>query len=98
MTKLVKCVKLQRESERLDFQPFPGDLGKKIFDNVSKIAWKEWLEQQKMLVNEYRLNLSEIKSRQFLMAETEKYFFNCEKQESSGTDNEEGKNNTNRNT
>ncbi len=75
MTKLIKCIKLKKESEGLDFQPFPGGLGEKIFNNVSRIAWKEWLEKQKMLVNEYRLNLSEIEARNFLMEETEKYFF-----------------------
>ncbi len=75
MTKIITCVKLKVESEGLDFQPFPGALGEKIYNNVSKIAWKEWLEKQKMLVNEYRLNLSEVKAREFLMGETEKYFF-----------------------
>ena len=75
MTKIITCVKLKQESEALDFQPFPGSLGKKIYNNVSKIAWQEWLEKQKMLVNEYRLNLSEVKAREFLMDETEKYFF-----------------------
>ena len=75
MTKIITCVKLKQESEALDFQPFPGSLGKKIYNNVSKIAGQEWLEKQKMLVNEYRLNLSEVKALEFLMDETEKYFF-----------------------
>ncbi len=72
---MVDCIKLKQNLEGLESQPFPGELGKKIFNEVSKVAWKEWLEKQKMLVNEYRLNLSEIKARQFLMTETENYFF-----------------------
>ena len=52
MARLVQCVKLKREAEGLDFPPYPGDLGRRVFDNVSKEAWKQWLEQQKMLVNE----------------------------------------------
>ena len=73
--RMVDCIKLKQNLEGLESQPFPGELGKKIFNEVSKVAWKEWLEKQKMLVNEYRLNLSEIKARQFLMTETENYFF-----------------------
>ena len=75
MNRKVRCVKLGGEADGLDRRPFPGDLGEKIFNNVSKNAWDQWLEQQKMIVNEYRLNLSELKARQFLMRETEKYFF-----------------------
>jgi hypothetical protein len=51
MARQVHCVKLKREAEGLDFPPYPGELGRRIFDNVSKEAWKQWLEQQKMLVN-----------------------------------------------
>ena len=79
---MVVCIKLKQNLEGLESQPFPGELGKKIFNEVSKVAWKEWLEKQKMLVNEYRLNLSEIKARQFLMAETENYFFGVREKKS----------------
>ena len=79
---MVDCIKLQQNLEGLEKQPFPGELGKKIFNKVSKAAWKEWLEKQKMLVNEYRLNLSEIKARQFLMTETENYFFGAPEKKS----------------
>ena len=72
---MVKCVKLGREAEGLDFPPYPGPLGKKVFDNVSKEAWKQWLEQQKMLVNENRLSLADPKARKYLLEQTEKYFF-----------------------
>ncbi|MBI2508770.1 MAG: oxidative damage protection protein, partial [Betaproteobacteria bacterium] len=54
MPRTVRCVKLGREAEGLDFPPYPGELGKRIFEQVSKEAWKQWLEHQKMLVNENR--------------------------------------------
>ncbi|HUF22085.1 MAG TPA: oxidative damage protection protein [Burkholderiales bacterium] len=75
MTRTVQCIKLGREAEGLDFPPLPGELGKRIFENVSKEAWKGWLEQQKMLVNENRLSLADPKARKYLMEQTERYFF-----------------------
>ena len=59
MARTVKCVKLGREAEGLDFPPYPGELGKRIWENVSKEAWAQWLKQQTMLVNENRLNLAD---------------------------------------
>ena len=75
MARTVKCVKLDREAEGLDFLPFPGELGKRVFENVSKEAWKGWLEQQKMLVNENRLSLADAAARKYLAAQMEAYFF-----------------------
>jgi Fe-S cluster biosynthesis and repair protein YggX len=75
MTRTVQCIKLGREAEGLDFPPLPGELGKRIFESVSKEAWKGWLEQQKMLVNENRLSLADPKARKYLMEQTERYFF-----------------------
>ncbi|MGB8855080.1 MAG: oxidative damage protection protein [Burkholderiales bacterium] len=75
MSRMIQCIKLKREAEALDFPPYPGELGKRIFENVSKEAWKQWLEQQKMLVNENRLNLSDIKARKYLAEQMEKHFF-----------------------
>jgi Fe-S cluster biosynthesis and repair protein YggX len=75
MARLVQCVKLGREAEGLDFPPFPGELGKRLFENVSKEAWKGWLEHQKMLVNENRLNLADPQARKYLLEQTERYFF-----------------------
>ncbi len=66
MARVVKCIKLGREAEGLDFPPYPGELGKRIFENVSKEAWKQWLEHQKMLVNENQLNLADKKARDYL--------------------------------
>jgi Fe-S cluster biosynthesis and repair protein YggX len=75
MARTVYCVKLGKEAEGLDFPTYPGELGKRIFDNVSKEAWKQWLEHQKMLVNENRLNLADKKARDYLAAQMEKHFF-----------------------
>ena len=60
MARMVNCIKLKREAEGLDYPPYPGELGKKLWESVSKEAWKGWLEHQKMLVNENRLNLAVI--------------------------------------
>ena len=68
-------MKLGREAEGLDRPPYPGELGQRIFENVSKEAWKQWLAHQTMLINEYRLVPFEPKARKFLVGEMEKYFF-----------------------
>ena len=75
MTYMVNCVKLGREAEGLHAPPYPGELGKRVYLNVSKEAWKMWLGHQTMLINEYRLTPIEPKARQFLETEMEKYFF-----------------------
>ncbi|MDD5325675.1 MAG: oxidative damage protection protein [Polaromonas sp.] len=75
MTRLVHCIKLGREAEGLDFPPYPGPLGKRIWAEVSKEAWAAWLKQQTMLVNENRLNLADAKARQYLALQMEKHFF-----------------------
>jgi Fe-S cluster biosynthesis and repair protein YggX len=72
---MVKCVKLGREAEGLDFAPYPGELGKRIYENVSKEAWAQGLKQQTMLVNENRLNLADQRARKYLAAQMEKHFF-----------------------
>ncbi len=75
MARMVKCVKLGQEAEGMAFPPYPGDLGKRIFENVSKEAWAGWLKQQTMLVNENRLSLADPAARKYLSEQTEKYFF-----------------------
>ena len=75
MARTVHCVKLDRTAEGLDFPPYPGELGRRIYDNVSKEAWKQWLELQKMLVNENRLNLADKKARDYLAQQMERHFF-----------------------
>jgi len=72
----VFCVKFQREMEGLDEVPFEGHpLGQKIFENVSKEAWKTWMEHMKMLMNEYRLNLGTTEAQEFLLKQMDDYFF-----------------------
>jgi Fe-S cluster biosynthesis and repair protein YggX len=75
MTRIVHCVKLGRDAEGLAFAPWPGELGKRIYEQVSKEAWAGWLAHQTMLINENRLNPLEAKARAFVAAEMEKYFF-----------------------
>ncbi len=75
MARTVRCVKLGKEAEGLDYPTYPGELGKRIFENVSKEAWKAWLGQQTMLMNEYRINPLDPKARKFIEGEMEKYFF-----------------------
>ena len=72
---MVQCVKLGREAEGLDFPPYPGELGKRIFEKVSREAWADWIKHQTMLVNENRLNLSDIKARKYLAEQMEAHFF-----------------------
>jgi Fe-S cluster biosynthesis and repair protein YggX len=75
MGRKIYCSKLKQEAEGLAKPPFPGALGEKIFNEVSKQAWTMWLSHQTMLINEYRLNLIEAKARDFLKDEMQKYFF-----------------------
>jgi Fe-S cluster biosynthesis and repair protein YggX len=72
----VFCVKFQREMEGLDEVPFEGHpLGQKIYDNISKEAWKMWVEHMKMIMNEYRLNLGTQQAQEFLIQQMDNYFF-----------------------
>lgn len=75
MSKKIFCEKLQKEADALTSQPYPGELGQRIMQNISQEAWNAWLGHQTMLINEYRLNLMDAKSRTFLEEEMEKYFF-----------------------
>lgn len=75
MTRTVNCVLLKREAEGLDRLPYPGALGQRIFEQVSREAWAGWVRHQTMLINEYRLTPVDPKARKFLEAEMEKYFF-----------------------
>lgn len=75
MNRSVNCVKLGKEAEGLPRPPYPGELGKRIFENVSKEAWQMWLKHQTMLINEMRLTPIDPRAREFLEAEMEKFFF-----------------------
>ncbi len=75
MARTVNCVLLGKEAPGLDYLPYPGELGKRIYASVSKEAWAKWVQHQTMLINEYRLTPIEPKARKFLEAEMEKFFF-----------------------
>ena len=75
MSRLVNCILLKKEAEGLERMTYPGDLGKRIFENVSQEAWKQWVGHQTILMNEYRLSPINPKDRKFLEEEMEKFFF-----------------------
>ena len=75
MSRTVQCVKLGKEAEGLEFPPWPGDLGKRVYENVSKEAWQMWLQHQTMIINEYRLNAMDPKARELIAEEMEKFLF-----------------------
>ena len=75
MARTVQCVYLKKEADGLYCVPYPGELGKRLYANVSKEAWALWLKHQTMLVNENRLNLADQRARQYLARQMERYFF-----------------------
>jgi Fe-S cluster biosynthesis and repair protein YggX len=75
MPRLVHCVKFNREMEGLDEPPQPGELGQRLYEHVSKEAWKIWIQRQIMLINEYRLNLADPNAGKFLDEAMEQFFF-----------------------
>mgnify|MGYP001609324473 FL=1 len=75
MARMVKCIKLGTEAEGLDFPPMPGEIGKRIYENVSKEAWQQWIKLQTMLINENRLRLADPRARQYLAEQVTKHFF-----------------------
>ena len=84
MARMVHCVKLGRDAEGLDFPPYPGEIGKRIYESVSKQAWQAWLEHQKMLINENRLNLAESRARKYLEEQMLKHFFGAGADQAAG--------------
>ena len=75
MPRTVYCQYLKREADGLERLTYPGDLGKRIYDNISAEAWRAWVGHQTMLINEYRLSPIEPKARKFLVEEMEKFLF-----------------------
>ena len=75
MARTVQCTYLKKEAEGLDFSPYPGDLGARIYNNISKEAFELWKRHQTMLVNENRLNLADARARQYLARQMENHFF-----------------------
>jgi Fe-S cluster biosynthesis and repair protein YggX len=75
MSRIVNCIKLGREAEGLARPPYPGELGRRIYEQVSKEAWQGWLKHQTMLINENRLSPMDPRARAFLEDQMEKFFF-----------------------
>ena len=75
MSRTVNCIYLKKEGDGMDFAPYPGELGQRIYDNVSKEAWQLWVAHQTMLINEYHLTPIEPEARKLLETEMEKFFF-----------------------
>lgn len=75
MARTVNCVYLNKEADGLDFQLYPGDLGKRIFDNISKEAWGLWQKKQTMLINEKKLNMMNVDDRKFLEEQMTSFLF-----------------------
>jgi Fe-S cluster biosynthesis and repair protein YggX len=75
MTHMVRCARLGKELPGLEYQPMQGELGRRIYDQVSLEAWKEWLRHSVMLINEYRLNPAEPEARAALREQMERFFF-----------------------
>lgn len=75
MSRTVHCIKLGTQAPGLDRPPLPGPLGQRIYENVSKQAWQDWIAHQTRLINEYRLVLADAQARKFLSEEMERYFF-----------------------
>lgn len=75
MSRMIQCTYLKKEAEGLTFAPYPGELGKRIYDNISKEAFEMWKRHQTMLVNENRLNLADARARQYLARQMERFLF-----------------------
>jgi len=75
MSKTLFCAKLKQDAEAMSAPPFPGPQGERLFNQISKQAWSMWLSHQTMLINEYRLSLTDPKAREFLAKERENFLF-----------------------
>ena len=84
MARMIQCAYLKKEAEGLDFPVYPGELGKRIYENVSKEAFEAWKKHQTMLVNENRLNLADARARQYLARQMEQFFFGTGAEQPSG--------------
>ena len=84
MTRMIFCQKLKKEAEGLTTAPYPGELGQKIYNQICKEAWQLWLKRQTMFINEYRLNLADVKARSMLAEEMKRFLFEDEDQPPPG--------------
>jgi Fe-S cluster biosynthesis and repair protein YggX len=84
MTRMVQCTYLKKEAPGLTYSPYPGDLGKRIYDGISAEAFDLWKRHQTMLVNENRLNLADARARQYLARQMEQFLFGGEADKPAG--------------
>jgi len=84
MARTVQCIRLKKEAEGLEFPPYPGDMGTRIWQSISKEAWQEWMDVQTRLVNENRLNLADMRARKYLKEQMEKFLFEDQDVEAQG--------------
>ena len=75
MARMIQCIKLKKEAEGLDYPPYPGELGTKIWNSISKEAWQQWTDIQTRIVNENRLNLADARARKYLQQQMESFLF-----------------------
>lgn len=75
MSRIVFCEKLKQNAPGLDKPPYPGEMGKKIYEHISKQAWEDWVKKQTMIVNEYRLSMADAQARQFVFEQMEQELF-----------------------
>ena len=84
MARMVHCVYLKKDAEGLAYPPYPGELGKRIYDHISKEAFEMWKRHQTMLVNENRLSLADARARQYLARQMEQFFFGAGAEQPAG--------------
>ena len=84
MARMIQCAKLKTEAEGLDYPPYPGELGTRIWRSISKQAWSQWVEIQTRLVNENRLNLADARARKYLAEQMEQFLFSDVDVEANG--------------
>lgn len=84
MSRMVQCIKLKKEAEGLDYPPYPGEIGTRIWQSISKEAWQQWVDIQTRLVNENRLNLADARARKYLKEQMEQFLFEDRDVEAQG--------------
>ncbi|AWB32626.1 oxidative damage protection protein [Orrella marina] len=84
MSRMVQCIKLKKEAEGLDYPPYPGEIGTRIWQSISREAWQQWVDIQTRLVNENRLNLADARARKYLKEQMEQFLFEDRDVEAQG--------------
>jgi Fe-S cluster protector protein len=84
MTRVIQCMKLKREAEGMESPPYPGELGMRIWQHISKEAWAQWIATQTRLINENHLNLADINARKYLARQMERFLFEDSDVEADG--------------